>query len=203
MTQGSGDSPRKEALACYCNNVTQQCVKQSILDGRSHNLTEIYEHTTAGVGPCGGSCKSTLIQLLRENLKTEAEPNKKESQEAIPPELIEAVSLFNRRFYWEAHEVLEDLWMVERGKARLFYQGIIQAAAAYYHVLNANPKGVIRLAEEAEKKLQAYRPKYLGVDIEPLIVALSKIRLEAREILGNTRTGFDYDALPKLNMWAG
>ena len=34
--------------------------------------------------------------------------------------------LFNERHFFEAHEVLEDVWHRERGEPRLFLQGQIQ-----------------------------------------------------------------------------
>lgn len=155
----------------------------------------------AGTGPCGGSCRGHILKLLRA-----APPDNPPSESTTPlsteaPEaLVEAISLFNRRYYWETHEVLEHVWMDETGPARKFYQGLIQASAALYHVLNANPKGVIRLAEEAQNKLQPYLPSYMEVPLEKLCVTLERYATEAREILGKHRVGFDYDGLPYLTI---
>jgi predicted metal-dependent hydrolase len=118
--------------------------------------------------------------------------------EDLPEAVIEAISLFNRRYYWETHEVLEHLWMDEQGPRRKFYQGIIQASAALYHVLNANPKGVIKLALEARNKLSDYRPAYLGIPLEDLCLRLEQYAEQARKILGREQAGFDYDRLPYL-----
>jgi hypothetical protein len=138
-----------------------------------------------------------LKQCLTES-QAQSSPSIKD--EESPPALIEAISLFNRHYYWECHEVLEEVWMNEYGPRRLFYQGIIQAAAALYHVLNANPKGVIKLTEDSLSKLQAYKPSYLGVPIENLMESLKNYGQEAKEILGQSREGFDYAKLPYLTI---
>jgi predicted metal-dependent hydrolase len=42
---------------------------------------------------------------------------------------------FNRGGYFEAHEVLEDLWLGERGQPNdRFYKGLIQLAGAFVHL---------------------------------------------------------------------
>jgi bacterioferritin-associated ferredoxin len=191
---------KKDAIACYCNNVQCTRVVEAIKNG-ARNLSQIYDMTGAGTGPCGGSCRATLKALIRQNVSADAAPTLAPApEENAPAELIEAISLFNRRYYWETHEVLEGIWMEEHGKPRLFYQGLIQASAALYHVLNANAQGVIRLAEESRNKLRPYSPSFMSVPVEGLLDTLDQYLLQAREILGHTRSGFDYDKLPLLTI---
>jgi hypothetical protein len=166
------------------------------MDG-AKDLGSIYDRCGAGVGPCGGACRVKIQELLNEVTLKAAKPP---DQEKSPPALVEAISLFNRHYYWECHEVLEHEWLEEHGPRKLFYQGLIQASAALYHVLNANPQGVIRLAQESIHKLQAYRPRYMGVELEKLISGLEFYKNSAKEILGQTRSGFDYKLLPYLTI---
>ncbi|MEP7071583.1 MAG: DUF309 domain-containing protein [Verrucomicrobiota bacterium] len=43
--------------------------------------------------------------------------------------------LWNAQRYYEAHDVLEQLWLAEKDKALArFYQGLIQAAGAFVHL---------------------------------------------------------------------
>lgn len=182
-------------FACYCNKVDWLAVDHAIEAG-ARNLGEIYDRCGAGTGPCGGACRASL--QLRLNKATPALP--KPSGPPAPPGLVKAVSLFNRRYYWETHEILEDLWMDEYGPDRLFLQGIIQAAAALYHVLNANPKGVIKLAEDSRAKLIPYLPSRYEIPLAGLLEALELYAQQSREILGGTLTGFDYDRLPVLTI---
>jgi len=188
----------KPILACYCNNVPAEKVTQAIQDGHL-TLPAIYDKTGAGTGPCGGSCRAFVCQLIREHGPQRPESVSKKF-EATPAPMIEGVSLFNRRYYWECHEVLEHAWLEETGHRKKFYQGIIQAAAGFYHVLNANPQGVIKLAADSKAKLVDFAPEYLNCHIELLIASLDDFARQAREILGNERAGFDYDKLPRITI---
>lgn len=142
-----------------------------------------------------------MRQLLEEysgvNPGTSNDPNVPD----LPRDFVRAISLFNRRYYWETHEVLEDMWREEIGDRRLFYQGLIQAAAALYHVLNANPRGVLKLAPESLNKLHA-SPKGnpWKIDIHPLISALESYKTQSEEILAKYISGFDYKLLPRVEL---
>lgn len=50
-------------------------IEQAIRDG-AKTLNEIFDATTAGVGPCGGSCRRKLGPLLEHYLKTGSFPEK-------------------------------------------------------------------------------------------------------------------------------
>jgi bacterioferritin-associated ferredoxin len=54
---------------CFCNNVPLEVVQEAILNG-AKTLNEIYDKTTAGVGPCGGSCRRKIAPLLEDYLAT-------------------------------------------------------------------------------------------------------------------------------------
>lgn len=181
-------------LACYCNRVEWGAVDHAVEQG-ARTLNDLYDRCGAGTGPCGGSCRNNLLRRLDSVL-----PSPAKGETPAPPALVRGVSLFNRRYYWETHEVLEAVWMDEFGPDRLFYQGLIQAAASLYHVLNANPKGVIKLAEDSCAKLRPYLPSRYGIPLEGLIRTLELYAQQAREILGGTGSGFDYDRLPVLTI---
>ena len=52
---------------------------------------------------------------------------------ALPREYRAFFFLFNGRQYYEAHDVLEALWLPCRDENRSFYQGLIQLAGAFVH----------------------------------------------------------------------
>ena len=87
------------------------------------------------------------------------------------------VTLFNKRNFFDAHDAWEEVWMETRGKKRLFYQGLIQAAVAYYHGLNANNAGASNLMQKAVVKLEAFLPAENGILLQPLLPVL---RMHAR-----------------------
>ena len=88
---------------------------------------------------------------------------------------------FNAGDYYEAHDVLEHLWLDCRDADRSFYQGLIQIAGAFVHLKKQHarpwhPTDGRRLAPAArlfrlgEDRLAAFRPQHLGIDVEGVLV---------------------------------
>jgi NAD(P)H-nitrite reductase large subunit len=50
-------------IICRCNNVDRATIEKAIREG-AHTMNEIFDATTAGIGPCGGSCRRKLQPLL-------------------------------------------------------------------------------------------------------------------------------------------
>jgi NAD(P)H-nitrite reductase large subunit len=65
----------KSEIICRCNNVSRQVIETAIKDG-CDTLNKIFDCTTAGVGPCGGSCRRKLKPLLEHYLATGHFPDK-------------------------------------------------------------------------------------------------------------------------------
>src|SRR2546421_8559529 len=81
----------------------------------------------------------------------------------------EAIRLSNDRYFFGAHEVLEEVWRQEHGEPRLFLQGLIQVCAGYPHFQNGNLVGAITLLQRGADKMRRYPPRYLGIDAAGLI----------------------------------
>ena len=62
-------------IICRCNNVSKETIEDAIKNG-CHTMNEIFDCTTAGVGPCGGSCRRVIAPILAEYLKTGLFPKK-------------------------------------------------------------------------------------------------------------------------------
>ena len=88
--------------------------------------------------------------------------------ETPPPALRQGVEEFNRAYFFEAHEVLEDLWRETSGPLRLFYQAIIQLAVGLYHLSNGNRRGALNLLAKGLDKLAAFQPTCQGIDVDAL-----------------------------------
>jgi len=87
---------------------------------------------------------------------------------------LHAIDLLNHAYYWEAHEVLEAIWL---GSGRdspigVFTQGLIQAAAALLKDSMGESGPATRLASAAAEKLGAGPAIMLGVDTRALVGAL-------------------------------
>lgn len=82
--------------------------------------------------------------------------------------LFDGVSLYNRKQFFDCHDVWEELWMELRGEQKLFVQGLIQIAVAYYHSGNGNFRGGSNLFAKGLDKLSHFPDQYLRLDISEL-----------------------------------
>lgn len=80
-------------------------------------------------------------------------------------EFLRGVDLFNAGRYWDSHEAWEAVWKTASGDERLFWQGLIQAAAAMVHRQKGNPHGIAVLSRKALEKLERFGDERHGVDL--------------------------------------
>lgn len=99
---------------------------------------------------------------------------------ASDPRFLRGIDCFNRHAFFEAHEVWEEIWRQERGPARQFYKGLIQAAVCLHHFGNGNLHGARTLLRSGTGYLQPYRPAYLGIDVDRLLVEWERCCLPLR-----------------------
>ena len=105
--------------------------------------------------------------------------------------LAEAARLFNRKFYFECHEVLEQVWMESLGDEKQFLQGLIHIAVGFYHAAADNYKGASKQIEKGIRRLTPSLPERDGLDVTGLVDpsrnALEKVErgLRGEEILWN------------------
>ncbi len=87
---------------------------------------------------------------------------------------------FNAGRYYEAHDVLEDLWLAEPGGDGAFYKGLIQFAGAFVHLQKqrarpTHPKDGRRLGPAARlfalaaRNLAPFAPRHLGLDVRAVL----------------------------------
>ncbi|MGD8394680.1 MAG: DUF309 domain-containing protein, partial [Candidatus Eiseniibacteriota bacterium] len=86
-------------------------------------------------------------------------------------EADEGVRLFNARRYFEAHDVFEEIWMGRVGDERLYFQGLIQIAVAFYKIEAANLGGARNLLRKGVDKLARARHLSSPIDHERLLAA--------------------------------
>lgn len=80
------------------------------------------------------------------------------------------IDLFNLGFWWEAHDVLEGLWLAAgpRSAAGHVLQGLILCAAAHLKAAD-NPVGAARLFEHSLAHFKTTGPRMLGLDLEAAV----------------------------------
>ena len=86
-----------------------------------------------------------------------------------------AVQLFNDERYWEAHEVLEQVWKNATGTEKEILNGIILVAAAFVHDEKNEQDICVSILQRARKKLEGATGKYYGIDISVIQDRISEI----------------------------
>lgn len=57
----------KIKLVCYCHGVSEASVAEAIARG-CHKVDLVSDATTAGIGPCGGTCRPTIQKMIADYL---------------------------------------------------------------------------------------------------------------------------------------
>jgi len=118
-----------------------------------------------------------------------------------PREYEEYVRLFNERDFFEAHEVLEDLWVVEVEPLKNYYKGLIQIAVAFCHWERGNPSGARKLYLSGRAYLEPYPDFFEGMELEWL---LTRVDAHFERLLNDpTAPAPDRSALPILELREG
>ena len=90
--------------------------------------------------------------------------------------------------YFEAHEELELVWRAAPPEERDFYQGLVHVAVAWYQFGRGKPVATERQLEKARRRLAAYEPEHLGVDVAALRAQLAELR-ETLDLRGRQPDG--------------
>src|SRR3984893_1699144 len=94
----------------------------------------------------------------------------------------DGIELFNHGKFFECHEAWEEVWKRSDGHAKLFYQGIIQAAVAILHAQRGNLTGAASLYGKASTKLDHLPAEHVGV-------ALAELRDALKDFFGVALSG--------------
>ena len=73
----------------------------------------------------------------------------------VNPDIQRGVALFNRQSFFEAHEVLEDVWRAapQGAPSRRHLQGLVQVAGAFHHQSKGNAAGAASVMARALRNL--------------------------------------------------
>ena len=107
---------------------------------------------------------------------------------------------FNRQLFYEAHEVLEHIWLKDKqGPNGAFYKGLIQLAGAFVHLQKNHPQPAGALFKLALANLEKYPREHerLNLDstrhlIQSWLADLERARFEVNPLTA--------DNAPKLNL---
>ena len=117
---------------------------------------------------------------------------------------------WNEQRYYEAHDVLEQLWLKTKSPDADYFKGLIQAAGAFVHLqkqfehpLHAKHSKrlppAVRLVRLADKNLSQFAPRYHALDVAALCKLLSRY---ADEIVASDYTinPWSPETAPKLQL---
>ncbi len=116
-------------------------------------------------------------------------------------EYLRGWGLFNTTEFWDAHEAWENVWRQRKEDSRIFFQGIIQFAAALHLLLEAKRfAGMMRNFDKAEEKLRLFPRRFLGLDVTSVLSSLSGIRERAGRLGPERIHQFDRTLLPRFTV---
>jgi predicted metal-dependent hydrolase len=105
---------------------------------------------------------------------------------------------FNAQLYYEAHDVLEEVWLpVRKTPESNFYKGLIQMAGGFVHLQKQRLGPAARLFALALANFEPYPARHDGIDLE----AIRDICRQHRQAVldsGETINPWSKDRAPQL-----
>lgn len=103
------------------------------------------------------------------------------TEAALDPHYTGYFTCFNAGRYYEAHDILEQLWLRCRDGNALFYKGLIQIAGAFVHLQKQHlhplhPKHgrrlrpAVRLLQLGAANLAPFAPRHQHLDVAALLL---------------------------------
>ncbi len=119
----------------------------------------------------------------------------------IPEVFYKAAEQFNRFEFWECHETLESLWLKASEPQKTFLQGVIQVAAGFVHLKNANFIGMQNLLTYGLEKLHRVDHEPLcprWIDLKTFIAQTEAAKVKAESLGENRLSQFVPNDFPNL-----
>ena len=117
------------------------------------------------------------------------------SGDGVDPRYAGYFALFNQQKFYEAHDVLEDLWLADRrGAGGDFYKGLIQLAGAFVHLQKNRLKPSAALFELARVNLEKYPPTHERLNLTAVLLLVSGWHRQLE------REGFRVNPLSAVNV---
>jgi predicted metal-dependent hydrolase len=120
------------------------------------------------------------------------------------PDFNRGVSLFNRAHFFDAHEVLEDLWRAlprdrpAHRRLRLHVQGMVQLAVAFHHASRGNYVGARSVLARALGNLKGANSSFPDLDLDRLRADLEVWQRYLEDAVGALDGDVDRRAAPAL-----
>ena len=110
--------------------------------------------------------------MSRKSLKIAAAVEQFQGQ-ALDARYLGYFECFNQQLFYDAHDVLEELWLGERqGPNGPFYKGLIQLAGAFVHLQKNRLRPAAALFKLARTNLQNYPATHEDLDLQAVLVLI-------------------------------
>jgi len=91
----------------------------------------------------------------------------------LDPRYLGYFDCFNRQLFYEAHEVLEDLWLLDRyGPNGDFYKALIQLAGAYVHLQKNRLRPSAALFKLAQANFEKYPDRHERLNLTAVLMLI-------------------------------
>ncbi len=99
--------------------------------------------------------------------------------------LCEALNLFNKHKWYEAHDAFEEIWNTVDGDERQIIQGILQVSVSQFHLSKGNLNGATILLGEGLGRIKTRTKINLGIDLDSFCRCLESLlkKLQCNETL--------------------
>jgi len=122
------------------------------------------------------------------------------ASDGVDPRYAGYFVLFNRQEFYEAHDVLENLWLPDKhGAEGNFYKGLIQLAGAFVHLQKNRLRPSAALFKLAKTNLEKYPVRHAHLDLTAVLALIADWlrRLEQSEFTVNPLTA---QTVPRLEL---
>ena len=107
---------------------------------------------------------------------------------------------FNRQLFYEAHDVLEDLWLPDKyGANGNFFKGLIQLAGAFVHLQKSRLRPAAALFRLAQANLEKYSSPHEQLDLQ-MVLSLIVDWLRRLEMNGFAVNPLSATNVPRLGL---
>lgn len=120
--------------------------------------------------------------------------------DSVEPHYAGYFACFNRGLFYEAHDVLEELWLpVRQSPEGDFFKGLIQFAGAFVHLQKNRLRPAAALLKLARANLAKYPGPHRRLDTAALLGVMEDW-LQRLEAAGFARNPYDGTNAPRLQL---
>ena len=162
-------------------------VSRSLRKGGGAMTSVMFGATYALHGKDQRAALTSVIEEKADKKKLHARWGEPEEPVALEADLIErlarGIEYFNKEYFFEAHDTIEDLWMDARKRQqRDLFHGLVHMATGFYHYRMHNLNGMRSQLSKGMEKLSRLPAICLGCNI-------AKLCDESRPFLDAARQG--------------